>query len=49
MATYGLSIDEILELTITQFLLYTVEVVEVMKLQKGASGGSTDAMAMQAL
>jgi hypothetical protein len=31
MAVYGMTLDEIKELSIAQFLLYSVEVVDIMK------------------
>lgn len=38
MAVFGMSLKEIEDLTIPQFLLYSVELVDIMKEQNAAGG-----------
>ena len=40
MSVYGMTLAEIQELTVTQFLLYSVELVDIMKQMAG--GGDSD-------
>ena len=40
MAGYGMTIKEVEELTLTQFLLYSVELVEILKQQMGGDASS---------
>lgn len=40
MAGYGMSIEEVMELTLTQFLLYSVELVEIIKQQSGGDAAT---------
>ena len=40
MAGYGMTIKEVEELTLTQFLLFSVELAEILKQQAGGDAGS---------